>query len=251
MPPPKCLTRARMPGTPSGAPDAGWCRQWIWPGHGCMAHPHVRLMPGGAVLGGAGGVGLTRAGMPQPGWVVQPPSRGASAWYTLGRGLGRRARRGLVPPLPPALPCSLALPSSGLCPALHPALPLPCTLPCPPTCPLPPPCSAPLREPRKYHGLVAAGGRLLAVGGLTAARTRLASVEALDPREGGPWRPLAPLALPRSSGGVAALGGEVYVVGGHTGGAAGGGEVVTRSVEAYRWVGGWVWGGHCGLCWEG
>ena len=162
MPPPKCLTRARMPGTPSGAPDAGWCRQWIWPGHGCMAHPHVRLMPGGAVLGGAGGVGLTRAGMPQPGWVVQPPSRGASAWYTLGRGLGRRARRGLVPPLPPALPCSLALPSSGLCPApcpapaLHPALPP--DLPPAPSLQRPPARAAEVPRPGGGRGAAAGGG---------------------------------------------------------------------------------------------
>eukprot|EP00887_Chlorella_sp_A99_P002395 scaffold10.g2395.t1 len=92
--------------------------------------------------------------------------------------------------------------------------------------------SVPLAQPRKYHALVPAGGRLLAVGGLTAVRTRLASVEALDPREG-VWRPLPPLATPRSSCGVAALGGEVFVVGGHAGGGGGEGGA-TRSVEALR-----------------
>ncbi len=44
------------------------------------------------------------------------------------------------------------------------------------------------------------GGRIIAVGGVTPEpqRTRLASVEALDPREG-VWRPLAPMSVPRSS----------------------------------------------------
>lgn len=44
--------------------------------------------------------------------------------------------------------------------------------------------SAPLLCPRKYHAAVALNGRMYALGGMTAARRRLASVEAYDPREG-------------------------------------------------------------------
>lgn len=42
------------------------------------------------------------------------------------------------------------------------------------------------------------------VGGVSEARTRMASVMALDPREG-LWRDVAPMSVPRSSCGVAAL----------------------------------------------
>ena len=56
------------------------------------------------------------------------------------------------------------------------------------------------------------GGRIIVVGGVNEARTRLATVEALDPREGR-WQALAPLAAPRSSCGAAALQDRLYVVG--------------------------------------
>ena len=56
------------------------------------------------------------------------------------------------------------------------------------------------------------GGRIIVVGGVNEMRTRLASVEALDPREGR-WHSLAPLSAPRSSCGAAALQERLYVVG--------------------------------------
>lgn len=45
------------------------------------------------------------------------------------------------------------------------------------------------------------GGRLYVVGGVSEARTRMAGVEALDPREGR-WAAVAPLHAARSSCGV-------------------------------------------------
>ncbi len=51
------------------------------------------------------------------------------------------------------------------------------------------------------------------VGGVSGSRARLASLEALDPREGR-WVALQPMAQPRSSCAAAALGGALYVAGG-------------------------------------
>ena len=62
---------------------------------------------------------------------------------------------------------------------------------------------------------------------MSEQRTRLASVEAYDPREGR-WSPLAPLAAPRSSAAVAVLAERLYCMGGS---AADG--TVLASVEAY------------------
>ena len=59
-------------------------------------------------------------------------------------------------------------------------------------------------------------GRLIAVGGMTGARMRLATAEAYDPREGR-WAALPPMSTARSSGGVACLHDCVYVVGGNVG----------------------------------
>ncbi|KAL4427686.1 hypothetical protein ABPG75_001775 [Micractinium tetrahymenae] len=73
-----------------------------------------------------------------------------------------------------------------------------------------------LQVPRKYLGLTAAAGRLIAVGGMTGARMRLPSAEALDPREGR-WVPLPPMSAARSSCGAAELHGSVFVVGGNVG----------------------------------
>lgn len=73
-----------------------------------------------------------------------------------------------------------------------------------------------LQLPRKYLGLAAAAGRLIAVGGMTGARMRLPSAEALDPREGR-WVPLPSMSAARSSCGAAELHGSVYVVGGNVG----------------------------------
>ena len=52
--------------------------------------------------------------------------------------------------------------------------------------------SAHLTVERKYCGAAAMSGRLLVVGGMTDARTRLAAVEAYDPREGR-WTALPPM----------------------------------------------------------
>ncbi|KAL6765234.1 hypothetical protein V8C86DRAFT_2463536 [Haematococcus lacustris] len=61
-----------------------------------------------------------------------------------------------------------------------------------------------MRVERKYAAAAVLGGRLVVAGGLDECRTRLRSVEALDPREGR-WRDLALLSMPRSSCGLAAL----------------------------------------------
>jgi hypothetical protein len=89
------------------------------------------------------------------------------------------------------------------------------------------PLSATMHQPRKYLGLAAAGGRLVAVGGMTAARMRLPAAEALDPREGR-WQALPPMTVARSSAGVAALHECVYVVGGNVG----------MGVNEVRWLDG-------------
>lgn len=56
-------------------------------------------------------------------------------------------------------------------------------------------------------------GRILVLGGMDATRTRLRSVEALDPREGR-WQELPPMAQARASTGVAAIGDQLFVVAG-------------------------------------
>ena len=87
---------------------------------------------------------------------------------------------------------------------------------------------------RKYLGAVEVGGQVLAVGGVTASRKRLALVEAYDPREGR-WRELAPMSVPRSSFGVAVLHGEVFVAGGAVGESDMYEGVDCYSVTAGRW----------------
>ncbi|EFJ48549.1 hypothetical protein VOLCADRAFT_90884 [Volvox carteri f. nagariensis] len=66
---------------------------------------------------------------------------------------------------------------------------------------------------RKYTAAAAHGGRLYVCGGVKDSRTRLPSLEALDPREGR-WATLEPMTVPRSSHSMAALGGHLYVAGG-------------------------------------
>lgn len=56
-------------------------------------------------------------------------------------------------------------------------------------------------------------GRLMVVGGMDATRTRLATVEAYDPREG-LWTSIPPMERARASCGLAALGGDLYIVAG-------------------------------------
>lgn len=78
-------------------------------------------------------------------------------------------------------------------------------------------------------------GRLYVAGGMTSTRTRLASVEAYDPREG-KWSWVAAMGVPRSSAGVASLGDCLFAVGGNAGD-----EWIHSSVEMYipaagRWL---------------
>ena len=56
-------------------------------------------------------------------------------------------------------------------------------------------------------------GRVHVVGGMTARRGRLASMEAYDPREGR-WSLLPPMSAARSSCGCAPFEGRLYVVAG-------------------------------------
>ncbi|GLC45195.1 hypothetical protein PLESTB_000425100 [Pleodorina starrii] len=66
---------------------------------------------------------------------------------------------------------------------------------------------------RKYMAAASHGGRIYVAGGVNDSRTRLSSLEALDPREGR-WTPLERMSGPRSSHAMAALGGCLYVAGG-------------------------------------
>lgn len=63
------------------------------------------------------------------------------------------------------------------------------------------------------NGWGGGSGRLMVVGGMDATRTRLATVEAYDPREG-LWISISPMERARASCGLAALGGDLYVVAG-------------------------------------
>jgi hypothetical protein len=93
---------------------------------------------------------------------------------------------------------------------------------------------AKLEFPRKYLGAAAVGGQIIAIGGMTAARQRLASVEAMDLREG-KWRSMPSLSVPRSSCGVAVLHGEVFVAGGSVGEGAAYDGVECFSTTAGKW----------------
>jgi hypothetical protein len=93
---------------------------------------------------------------------------------------------------------------------------------------------AKLEFPRKYLGVAAVGGQVVAIGGMTAARQRLASVEALDLREG-KWRSLPSLGVPRSSCGVTVLHGEVFVAGGSVGEGVAYDGVESFSLTAGKW----------------
>lgn len=93
---------------------------------------------------------------------------------------------------------------------------------------------AKLEFPRKYLGAAAVGGQVIAIGGMTAARQRLASVEAMDLREG-KWRALPSLSVPRSSCGVGVLHGEVFVAGGSVGEGAAYDGVECFSITAGKW----------------
>lgn len=76
--------------------------------------------------------------------------------------------------------------------------------------------------------LVFMPGRVHVVGGMTARRARLASMEAYDPREGH-WSLLPPMSAPRSSCGCAPFEGRLYVVAG-----AAADEVQHETVECYE-----------------
>ena len=97
-----------------------------------------------------------------------------------------------------------------------------------------------LTTPRKYATAVEWGGRLVLLGGTDALRSRLASVEAFDPRDGG-WRPLPSLALARSGAGAAVAAGGALVV---AGGTPTGGDGAVDAVEILRPGG----GGASGWC---
>ena len=78
-------------------------------------------------------------------------------------------------------------------------------------------------------------GRLFVAGGMTSTRTRLASVEAYDPREG-KWSWIAAMGVARSSAGVATLADCLFAVGGNAGD-----DWIHSSVEMYtpaagRWL---------------
>ncbi|GLI69527.1 hypothetical protein VaNZ11_014169 [Volvox africanus] len=66
---------------------------------------------------------------------------------------------------------------------------------------------------RKYTAAAAHGGRIYVAGGVKDSRTRLSSLEALDPRER-KWATLEPMSAPRSSHSMAALGDCLYIAGG-------------------------------------
>jgi len=83
-------------------------------------------------------------------------------------------------------------------------------------------------RPRKYVGVGALEGCLYAVGGMDSQRARLASVEALDPREGR-WREAGAMSAARSSAGIAVLHGRLYAIGGN-----GCGDAVHSGVEVYE-----------------
>ncbi len=83
--------------------------------------------------------------------------------------------------------------------------------------------------------LMLPAGRLYVAGGMTSTRTRLASVEAYDPREG-KWSLIAAMGVPRSSAEVAALADCLFAVGGNAGD-----DWIHNSVEMYipaagRWL---------------
>ena len=92
----------------------------------------------------------------------------------------------------------------------------------------------PLSEPRGALGLVAAGDRLVAVGGMPEANLR--RTEVLTPGAGG-WRPGPDLLEAREHLAVAVSGGRVYAIGGRVGGL----ESNLRSVESWdpAGPGGW------------
>ncbi|DBA92825.1 hypothetical protein WJX77_008376 [Trebouxia sp. C0004] len=92
-----------------------------------------------------------------------------------------------------------------------------------------------MHSERKYTSAGVLHGRLYVAGGMTSTRTRLASVEAYDPREG-KWSLIAAMGVPRSSAGVAALAGCLFAVGGNAGD-----DWIHNSVEMYipaagRWL---------------
>ncbi|KAA6427072.1 MAG: isoform A [Trebouxia sp. A1-2] len=92
-----------------------------------------------------------------------------------------------------------------------------------------------MHSERKYTSAGVLHGRLYVAGGMTSTRTRLASVEAYDPREG-KWSLIAAMGVPRSSAGVAALADCLFAVGGNAGD-----DWIHDSVEMYipaagRWL---------------
>ncbi|KAG1665275.1 hypothetical protein FOA52_015852 [Chlamydomonas sp. UWO 241] len=80
--------------------------------------------------------------------------------------------------------------------------------------------SALMGSERKYTAAGVIANRLFVVGGVDEARNKLASIEAMDPREG-KWSTVATMCAPRSSHAVCALAGKLYVVGGQANGASG------------------------------
>jgi len=92
-----------------------------------------------------------------------------------------------------------------------------------------------LAQPRGGLALVAAAGRLVALGGTTAGVTR--STEVLDPAGPGGWRPGPELAEARDHLAGAAAGGRVYAIAGRVGGL----ETNRATVESWDPVAGGSW----------
>eukprot|EP00964_Phaeocystis_antarctica_P006262 scaffold3411_cov83-Phaeocystis_antarctica.AAC.1 len=85
---------------------------------------------------------------------------------------------------------------------------------------------ASMAGPRSFHGCVALGGKLYAVGGTGASHQVLDTSEVYDPQTDG-WQPLAKMSTTRHALGLAAVGGKIYAIGGSVGDGA------LDSVEAY------------------
>lgn len=89
-----------------------------------------------------------------------------------------------------------------------------------------------MQAERKYTSCSAFAGRLYVVGGMTKMRTRMASVEAYDPREGR-WTRLPPMAQARASCGTAVLGDELFAVAG-----SGENDTILSSAEIFSPIAG-------------
>src|SRR5688500_2497572 len=77
---------------------------------------------------------------------------------------------------------------------------------------------APVQTPRQEVAVAAASGRLYLIGGISAQRTILATVEEYDPVTNR-WRFVAPLPRTLHHTAAATIGNSIYVIGGFASGA--------------------------------